>query len=71
MDWLIELIQFIPFFRQSDKVECKSVYLEKTHSINNAFYIELYEKEKCMYNKNKCIARNQKINKGEQSHENN
>lgn len=59
------------FFRQSDKVECKSVYLEKTHSINNAFYIELYEKEKCMYNKNKCIARNQKINKGEQSHENN
>lgn len=59
------------FFRQSDKVECKSVYLEKTHSINNAFYIELYEKEKCIYNKNKCIARNQKINKGEQSHENN
>lgn len=59
------------FFRQSDKVECKSVYLEKTHSINNAFYIELYEKEICMYNKNKCIARNQKINKGEQSHENN
>ena len=59
------------FFRQSDKVECKSVYLEKTHSINNAFYIELYEKEKCIYNKNMCIARNQKINKGEKSHENN
>lgn len=51
------------FYRKSDKVNVQNMYIEKTFSINNMFLIELFEKEKCMYNKNKCIACNQKIGK--------
>ena len=59
------------FFRQSDKVKCDNTNVEKTLSMNNLFGIELFEKQKCIYNKNKCIAQNQKLNSEGENNENN
>lgn len=51
------------FYRKNDEFKFESAYLNKIFSVNNMFVIELFEKKKCPYNKNKCIAQNQKINK--------
>lgn len=51
------------FYRYSDNFKCDSIYLEKTYSINNKFPIELFEKSKCVYKEDKCIAQNQKLTK--------
>ena len=54
------------FYRESDYQGCAE-YVDKTFSINNAFRIELFRKEKCTYNKTKCIASNRKLREGEDS----
>lgn len=48
------------FYRESDYQGCAE-YVDKTFSINNAFRIELFRKEKCTYNKTKCIASNRRL----------
>lgn len=54
------------FYRESDYQGCAE-YVDKTFSINNAFRIELFRKEKCTYNKTKCIASNRRLREGEDS----
>ena len=47
------------FYRESDiESEQKEKYVRKTYSINNAFPIEIVKKEQCIYQKNKCFAKN-------------
>ena len=53
-------------YRESDYQGCAE-YVDKTFSNNNAFRIELFRKEKCTYNKTKCIASNRRLREGEDS----
>lgn len=47
------------FYRESDiESEQKEKYVRKTYSMNNAFPIEIVKKEQCIYQKNKCFAKN-------------
>ena len=47
------------FYRESDiESEQKKKYVGKTYSMNNAFPIEIVKKEQCIYQKNKCFAKN-------------
>lgn len=52
-------------YRPNDDIILDNEYILKTHSINNMFGIELFEKCKCIYQKNNCIAQNRKINGGD------
>ena len=45
------------------KIIASSGVLNKTYSINNQLPIELYEKEKCVYKVEGCMAKNRKLGK--------
>lgn len=47
------------FYRESENLNEK--YIDKTFSVNNSFKIELFSKERCNYNKIKCIASNRRM----------
>lgn len=51
------------FYRENEFVNCNSKYADKTFSLNNKLPIELYKKEKCVYRKEGCIAKNRKLRK--------
>lgn len=57
-------------YRPNDDIVLDDKYISKTYSINNKFSIELFEKCKCIYQKNNCIAQNRKINGGEHNENN-
>ena len=57
-------------YRPNDDIILNDEYILKTHSINNMFGIELFEKCKCIYQRNNCIAQNRKINGGDYNENN-
>jgi len=50
------------FYRPNDIFMAKADYLRITKSLNNEFKIELFDKEKCIYSSNGCMAANRRIN---------
>ncbi len=48
------------FFRPSKEYVSNAEYVASTKSLNNAFAIELFEKDKCVYSSDGCLALNRR-----------